>query len=83
MASMQTFDVKITQSLVVMTHSMPGPDPIPAPARPQTDPRCFIADALRIALRHVTPSRCVPPHDVRPIEVCAGFPTCPIDHHIV
>ena len=48
-----------------MTRSTPGPNPVPAPARPQTDPRRFIADALRIASRHMTPSRCMPPHDVR------------------
>ena len=48
-----------------MTRSTPGPDPIPVPTRPWTDPRCFIVDALHIALRHVTPSCHVPPHDVR------------------
>ena len=49
----------------VMTRSMPGPDPIPASARPRTDPRRFIANALRVASRHVTHSRRVHPHDAR------------------
>ena len=29
-----------------------GPDPVPAPAQPQTDPRRFITDTLRIAITH-------------------------------
>ena len=48
-----------------MTRSTPGPDPVPAPARPWTDPRHFITDALRVVSRHVTPSHRVPPHDAR------------------
>ena len=48
---------------VVMTRSMPSPNPVPAPAQPWTDPRRFITDALRVMLRHVTPSRRAPPHD--------------------
>ena len=49
----------------VMTRSTPGPNPVPASARPRTDPRRFIANALRIASRHVTRSRRVHPHDAR------------------
>ena len=76
----------------VMTHSTPGPDPVPVPARPRTDPQRFIADTLHVTSCHMTPS----PPVVRlrmtcasaswntwPLEVHAGFPTCPIDHHIV
>ena len=48
-----------------MTRSTPGPNPVPAPARPRTDPRCFIVDALRIASHHVTPSCHTPLHDAR------------------
>ena len=57
----------------VMTCSTPSPDPVPAPARPRTDPRRFIADALRVTSHHVTPSCCAPPHDARPLEVHVGF----------
>ena len=43
-----------------------GPDPIPAPAWPRTDPRRFIGRApCRVASHHVTPSRRAPPHDTR------------------
>ena len=49
----------------VMTRSTPGPDPVPASAQPRTDPRRFIANALRVASRHVTRSRRVHPHDTR------------------
>ena len=49
----------------VMTRSTPGPDPVPASARPRTDPRRFIANALCVASRHVTRSRCVHPHDAQ------------------
>ena len=66
-----------------MTRSMPSPDPVPAPAWPRTNPRRFIADALRVTSRHVTPSHRAPPHDAWPLDVRAGFSTCPIDHHIV
>ena len=48
-----------------MTHSMPGLDPVPAPAQPWTDPQRFIIDALHVMSRHVTPSRRAPPHDAR------------------
>ena len=51
--------------LTVMTRSTPGPDPVPASARPRTDPRRFIANALRVASRHVTRSRRVHPHDAQ------------------
>ena len=44
-------------SETVMTCSTPGPDPVPACARPWTDPRCFIADALRVASCVPLPSR--------------------------
>ena len=49
----------------VMTRSTPGPDPVPASARPRTDPRRFIANALHVASRHVTRSRRAHPHDAR------------------
>ena len=41
----------------VMTRSRLSPEPVPAPAQPQTDPRRFIADTPRVASRHVTHSR--------------------------
>ena len=42
---------RITWKDGVMTRSTPGPDPILAPARPRTDPRRFIADALHVVSR--------------------------------
>ena len=57
----------------LMTRSTPGPNPVPAPTRPRTNPQCFIMDTLHVASRHVTPSRRRPPHDAQPLEVRAGF----------
>ena len=51
--------------VLVMTRSTPGPDPVPASTRPRTDPRRFIANALRVASCHVTHSRRAHPHDAR------------------
>ena len=45
----------------VMTCSMLSPEPVPVPAQPWTDPRCFITDIPCIVLRHVTCSRHVHP----------------------
>ena len=72
----------------VMTRSMPSPDPVPAPTWPWTDPRRFIVDALHVASRdppivRLRMMRVSASWNTRPIEVRAGFPTCPIDHHIV
>ena len=49
----------------VMTRSTPGPDPVPASARPRTDPRRFIVNVLHVASHHVTHSRRAHPHDAR------------------
>ena len=57
--------LKTAVAVAVMTRSTPGPDPVPASARPRTNPRRFIANALRVASRHVTRSRRVHPHDAR------------------
>ena len=38
----------------VMTRSTLSPEPIPAPAQPWTDPRCFIVDAPCVASCHMT-----------------------------
>ena len=64
----------------VMTRSTLGPEPIPAPAQPQTDPRCFITDMPRVASRHVTCSRrahlqtCASAsRHARPLVVCVFF----------
>ena len=55
----------LISSSTVMTCSMPGPDPDPASARPRTDPRRFIVNALRVASRHMTSSRRAHLHDTR------------------
>ena len=52
--------------LIVMTRSMLSPEPVPAPAQPQTDPRRFIADAPCVTSRHVTHS-----HHAHP-QMCAS-----------
>ena len=49
-------------SLAVMTHSTLGPEPVPAPTQPQTDPQHFIVNMTRIVSHHMTHSRCMPLH---------------------
>ena len=76
------FPICRSQSGTVMTRSMPGANPVPAPAQPRTNPRRFIADVLHVASRHVTPSRHAPPHDVceRVMECAAPRGPCGFSH---
>ena len=74
----------------IMTCSRLGPEPVPAPTQPQTNPRHFIADAPRIASHHVTHSHHVHPQTrtsaswhMQPPVVHAVFLACPRVHCVV
>ena len=62
-----------------MTRSMLGPEPIPAPAQPQTDPQCFIADAPCVVSRHVTHTCHAHPQTCASVSWYAG----PLVVHVV
>ena len=63
----------------VMTRSRLGPEPVPVPAQPRTDPPHFIADAPRVASRHMTHS-----HHVHPqTRASASWYARPLVVHVV